>query len=94
MQLLRGDDGAIQQFFLTSADHSDVFAHQLMWALASEARPPEEAFNPEVKRCVISGCSPVDTYKVISGCSNEAVGLKTLDGLSGCCAIPVVCMVL
>jgi hypothetical protein len=56
VQLLRGDDGAIRQFFLTSGAHSDVFAHQLMWALASEARPPEEAFNPEVKRWVKGTC--------------------------------------
>jgi hypothetical protein len=52
VQLLRGDDGAIGSFFLTSARHSDLFAHNLMWALASESRPPEEAFNPEVKRWV------------------------------------------
>jgi phosphatidylinositol 4-kinase len=51
VQLLRGDhDGAIQSFFLTAAAHSDLFAHQLIWALNSEAKPPEEAFNPEVKR--------------------------------------------
>jgi hypothetical protein len=52
VQLLRGDDGAISSFFLTTARHSDLFAHNLMWALASESRPPEEAFNPEVKRWV------------------------------------------
>lgn len=51
VQLLRGDtDGAITNFFLTSAAHSDLFGHQLIWALCSEAKPPEEAFNPEVKR--------------------------------------------
>jgi hypothetical protein len=55
VQLLRGDDGAISSFFLTTARHSDVFAHNLMWALASESRPPEEAFNPEVKRWVTPG---------------------------------------
>jgi hypothetical protein len=35
---------------MTAAADSDLFAHQLIWALNSEARPPEEAFNPEVKR--------------------------------------------
>jgi hypothetical protein len=43
-------DGAIVTFFKTAAAGSDLFAHQLIWALNSEARPPEEAFNPEVKR--------------------------------------------
>ncbi|WIA31067.1 hypothetical protein OEZ86_001095 [Tetradesmus obliquus] len=56
VQLLRGDlDGAIESFFLTAAAHSDLFSHQLIWALNSEAKPPEEAFNPEVKR---SGWQP------------------------------------
>lgn len=56
VQLLRGDtDGAIRRFFLTAASHSDLFAHQLIWALNSEAKPPEEAFNPEVKRWVQAG---------------------------------------
>lgn len=50
VQLLRGDDGAVAEFFLASAAHSDLFAHRLIWALRSEERPPEEAFNPEVKR--------------------------------------------
>lgn len=52
VQLLRGDDGAVAGFFAASAAHSDLFAHQLIWALSSEMRPPEEAFNPEVKRWV------------------------------------------
>ncbi|KAF8068220.1 PI4KA1 [Scenedesmus sp. PABB004] len=56
VQLLRGDaDGAIRRFFTTAAAHSELFAHQLIWALDSEAKPPEEAFNPEVKR---SGWQP------------------------------------
>lgn len=38
----------------TAAD-SDLFLHQLLWALATEQRPPDEAFNPEVKR---SGWQP------------------------------------
>lgn len=51
VQLLRGDDdGAISGFFLTAAAGSDLFGHKLIWALSSEERPPEEAFNPEVKR--------------------------------------------
>lgn len=51
VQLLRADtDGTITNFFLTAASHSDLFCHQLIWALNSEAKPPEEALNPEVKR--------------------------------------------
>jgi hypothetical protein len=51
VQLLRGDDdGAVTGFFTAAASHSDLFAHRLIWALRSEGRPPEEAFNPEVKR--------------------------------------------
>jgi hypothetical protein len=51
VQLLRGDDdGAVSGFFTAAAAHSDLFAHRLIWALCSEGRPPEEAFNPEVKR--------------------------------------------
>jgi len=54
VQLLRGDtDGAITNFFITAASGSDLFAHQLIWALNSEAKPPEEAFNPEVKRSAV-----------------------------------------
>ncbi|KIY94287.1 phosphatidylinositol 4-kinase [Monoraphidium neglectum] len=55
VQLLRGDDGAVAGFFAAAAAASDLFCHQLIWALASEARPPEEAFDPEVKR---SGWQP------------------------------------
>lgn len=43
-------DNSIVNFFLTAAAGSDLFAHQLIWALNSEAKPPEEAFNPTVKR--------------------------------------------
>ncbi len=49
----------VRGFFLASAARSDLFAHQLIWALESEERPPEEAFNPEVKRWVLGkggGC--------------------------------------
>jgi hypothetical protein len=35
------------------AGRSNLFAHQLMWALQTEEKPPEEAFNPEIKRYVV-----------------------------------------
>ena len=50
VQSLRNDKGgAIQATLLTLAGESDLFAHQLMWALQTEMKPPEEAFNPEGK---------------------------------------------
>ena len=39
-----------QSALLDMAKHSDLFAHQLIWALQTEEQPPQEAFNPEVKR--------------------------------------------
>ncbi len=45
------EDGAIAKFLLRTAGEDDLFAHQLIWALATEERPPDEEFNPEVKRC-------------------------------------------
>lgn len=51
IQCLRHDqDGAISAALLSIAARSDLFAHQLAWALQTEEQPPEEAFNPEVKR--------------------------------------------
>ena len=52
VQILRSDptDGPIQRTLLGMASRSSLFAHQLMWALKTEEQPPEEAFNPEVKR--------------------------------------------
>ncbi|GIL57911.1 hypothetical protein Vafri_13118 [Volvox africanus] len=48
-------DGATGQYLLATAARDDKFAHQLMWALATEEKPPPEEFNPEVKR---SGWEP------------------------------------
>ena len=60
VQSLRSDPGgAIQSTLLSLAAKSDLFAHQLMWALQTEMQPPEEAFNPEVKR---SGWKPPKDY--------------------------------
>jgi hypothetical protein len=51
VQSLRYDsDKALQGYFLEAASRSDLFTHQLIWALQSEEEPPPEAFNPEVKR--------------------------------------------
>lgn len=51
VQTLRHDSGGnIQRTLLALASRSDLFAHQLIWALQTEEKPPEEAFNPEVKR--------------------------------------------
>eukprot|EP00798_Chlamydomonas_sp_ICE-L_P027721 gene27721-7367_t len=51
VQILRHDeDKAIQSSLLDMASKSDLFAHQLIWALKTEEKPPEEEFNPEVKR--------------------------------------------
>ncbi|KAG2496048.1 hypothetical protein HYH03_005968 [Edaphochlamys debaryana] len=56
VQALRADtDGATARFLLETAAADDLFCHQLIWALATEERPPEEEFNPEVKR---SGWQP------------------------------------
>ncbi|GFH25014.1 uncharacterized protein HaLaN_22904, partial [Haematococcus lacustris] len=56
IQCLRGDlVAAVSQALLLMAAASDLFAHRLIWALMTEQRPPEEAFNPEVKR---SGWQP------------------------------------
>ncbi|KXZ46150.1 hypothetical protein GPECTOR_46g219 [Gonium pectorale] len=56
VQALRTDtDGATARFLLDTAAADDLFAHQLIWALATEEQPPPEAFNPEVKR---SGWQP------------------------------------
>jgi len=52
VQILRNDPpgGPIQATLLGMAGRSSLFAHQLIWALKTEEKPPEEAFNPEVKR--------------------------------------------
>jgi hypothetical protein len=65
-------DGSVVNFFLTAAAGSDLFAHQLIWALNSEARPPEDAFNPEVKRCAREG-----------GGAGRAGGARASGGASG-----------
>ncbi|GLI63286.1 hypothetical protein VaNZ11_006192 [Volvox africanus] len=48
-------DGATGQYLLATAARDDKFAHQLMWALATEEKPPPEEFTPEIKR---SGWEP------------------------------------
>ncbi|GIL78260.1 hypothetical protein Vretifemale_7693, partial [Volvox reticuliferus] len=48
-------DGATGRYLLATAARDDKFAHQLIWALATEEKPPPEEFNPEVKR---SGWEP------------------------------------
>lgn len=48
-------DRQIEDFLIAAAAKSPLFAHRLIWALETEARPPEEAFNPEIKR---SGWEP------------------------------------
>ncbi|KAG1666312.1 hypothetical protein FOA52_004794 [Chlamydomonas sp. UWO 241] len=56
VQILRNDPGGkIADLLLAMAGRSDLFAHQLIWALKTEEKPPEEAFNPAVKR---SGWQP------------------------------------
>uniref|UniRef100_A0A7R9V546 1-phosphatidylinositol 4-kinase n=1 Tax=Chlamydomonas euryale TaxID=1486919 RepID=A0A7R9V546_9CHLO len=56
VQILRNDvGGRIAATLMSMANRSDLFAHQLIWALKTEERPPEEAFNPTVKR---SGWAP------------------------------------
>lgn len=56
VQQLRHDRGAlIEKFLLEAASRSMLFAHLLICALKTEGRPPDEAFNPTVKR---SGWQP------------------------------------
>eukprot|EP00887_Chlorella_sp_A99_P002072 scaffold21.g2072.t1 len=61
VQLLRFDGGAgvaggqVERYLLDAAQASVVFAHLLACQLASEGTPPEDAFNPTVKR---SGWTP------------------------------------
>eukprot|EP00208_Stichococcus_sp_RCC1054_P001997 CAMPEP_0206143372 /NCGR_PEP_ID=MMETSP1473-20131121/20292_1 /ASSEMBLY_ACC=CAM_ASM_001109 /TAXON_ID=1461547 /ORGANISM="Stichococcus sp, Strain RCC1054" /LENGTH=1452 /DNA_ID=CAMNT_0053538737 /DNA_START=218 /DNA_END=4576 /DNA_ORIENTATION=- len=56
VQQLRGDRGdLVQNFLLDAAKRSMLFAHLLICALRTEGKPPEEAFNPAVKR---SGWQP------------------------------------
>jgi phosphatidylinositol 4-kinase len=58
VQLLRWDQtgptnggcGPVQRFLLDAAARSVYFAHMLVCQLLSEGTPPEEAFNPAVKR--------------------------------------------
>ncbi|BDA51126.1 phosphatidylinositol 4-kinase alpha [Coccomyxa sp. Obi] len=56
VQQLRRDDGHLMRdFLLDAAKRSRHFAHHLVCTLRSEAKPPEEAFSPAVKR---SGWQP------------------------------------
>ncbi|CAG9463127.1 unnamed protein product [Pedinophyceae sp. YPF-701] len=49
------DQAPVHLFLLETAKASSRFCHRLIWTLQSEGRPPEEAFNPEIKR---SGWEP------------------------------------
>ena len=84
MQSLRHDsDGITAGALLTLAGRSDVFAHQLQWALMTEEQPPQEAFNPEVKR---SGWEPPKDYglwKVRGGGGGAGWGRGCLPDWSG-----------
>ena len=53
---------------------SDLFAHQLIWALKTEEQPPQEAFNPEVKRWVPAHISLVTQHTAHS--TQEAFNLR------------------
>eukprot|EP00884_Botryococcus_braunii_P016006 jgi/Botrbrau1/3089/Bobra.0070s0075.1 len=56
VQLLRGDEsGQIRDYLLSAASRSVLYAHILICCLKAEGTPPEEAFNPTVKR---SGWQP------------------------------------
>ncbi|KAL4452207.1 hypothetical protein ABPG75_007869 [Micractinium tetrahymenae] len=60
VQLLRDDPGGtVERFLLDAASHSVYFAHMLVCQLLSEGTPPDEAFNPTVKRSNWS--PPADT---------------------------------
>ncbi|EFN54838.1 hypothetical protein CHLNCDRAFT_134867 [Chlorella variabilis] len=45
-----GEGGLVEQFLMDAAARSVYFAHMLVCQLLSEGTPPEEAFNPTVKR--------------------------------------------
>lgn len=78
VQALRADaDGQLAAFLLRTAAASDVFAHQLVWALQTEQEPPPEAFAPEVKR---SGWQPPRDYGLWQAA--KALRQRVLDGLS------------
>lgn len=50
-QLLRDDPGStVERFLLDAASHSVYFAHMLVCQLLSEGTPPDEAFNPTVRK--------------------------------------------
>lgn len=60
VQLLRFDQGGlVERFLLDAASQSVYFAHMLVCQLLSEGTPPEEAFNPTVKRS--NWTPPADT---------------------------------
>lgn len=60
VQLLRHDPhGKVEEFLLHTAEKSTYFAYLLVCQLASEGRPPDEAFSPVVKRS--NWTPPVDT---------------------------------
>ncbi|KAK9812698.1 hypothetical protein WJX72_002251 [[Myrmecia] bisecta] len=60
VQLLRGDDNhQIEEFLLSAATRSVLFAHHLICTLKSEGTPPAEARDPPVKRA--GWTPPADT---------------------------------
>lgn len=60
VQLLRNDpEGLLEAFLMQTANESVYFAYLLVCQLNSEGTPPEEAFNPAVRRSNWS--PPVDT---------------------------------
>ncbi|KAL4857248.1 Phosphatidylinositol 4-kinase alpha 1 [Chlorella vulgaris] len=67
VQLLRFDQGSsgggsgglVERFLLDAAARSVYFAHMLVCQLLSEGTPPDEAFNPAVKRS--NWAPPADT---------------------------------
>ena len=55
VQLLRLHAEAVSSFVLRTVRKSPKLCAQILWALETEMRPPEEAFNPTIKR---SGWEP------------------------------------
>lgn len=58
-------DRSLEEFLMSAARSSVWFAQRLVWALETEAKPPAEAFNPEIKR---SGWEPPRDTGLWSAC--------------------------
>mmetsp|Transcript_21130 Transcript_21130/g.58632 ORF Transcript_21130/g.58632 Transcript_21130/m.58632 type:complete len:765 (+) Transcript_21130:339-2633(+) len=82
VQALRHDSGGeLKEYLKAAASQSHVFCHRLVWGLQSEETPPEEAFNPEVKR---SGWEPPqDTglWGIVGGVKKEVLEGLAADDL-------------